>query len=85
MVNRNLIRGLDQDQAEWEDELALALGGGPLGQIDYLAEVLANVRNRNLQVDVAALLDADAEARAARGELEAVRRRRNEISTRMKG
>ena len=30
--------------------LALALGGGPLGQIDYLAEVLANVRRRMAQV-----------------------------------
>jgi len=47
-------------------------------------EVLANVRNRNLEVDVEALLAADAEARAARTELEAVRKRRNEISARMK-
>jgi seryl-tRNA synthetase len=47
-------------------------------------EVLANVRNRNLSVDVEALLAADAEARAARTELEAVRKRRNEISARMK-
>jgi hypothetical protein len=30
--------------------LALALGGGPIGQIDYLAEVLANVRRRVAQV-----------------------------------
>lgn len=30
--------------------MALALGGGPLGQIDYLAEVLANVRRRVAQV-----------------------------------
>ncbi|HKI98778.1 MAG TPA: serine--tRNA ligase [bacterium] len=48
-------------------------------------EVLANVRNRNLTVDVAALLEADQEARAARTELDAVRQRRNEISNRMKG
>jgi len=26
MVNRNLIRGLDQEQEEWEDELAFAMG-----------------------------------------------------------
>jgi hypothetical protein len=30
--------------------LALALGGGPIDQIDYLAEVLANVRRRMAQV-----------------------------------
>ena len=30
--------------------MALAIGGGPLGQIDYLAEVLANVRRRVAQV-----------------------------------
>jgi hypothetical protein len=30
--------------------LALALGGGPIDQIDYLAEVLANVRRRVAQV-----------------------------------
>ena len=30
--------------------MALALGGGPIGQIDYLAEVLANVRRRVAQV-----------------------------------
>ncbi len=48
-------------------------------------EVIANVRNRNLTLDVAALLAADQEARAARAELEAVRQRRNEISQRMKG
>jgi seryl-tRNA synthetase len=47
-------------------------------------EVLANVRNRNVQVDVAALLAADEEARAARTELEAVRQRRNEIGAAMK-
>jgi hypothetical protein len=33
-----------------EKLLALALGGGPIGQIDYLAEVLANVRRRVAQV-----------------------------------
>jgi hypothetical protein len=30
--------------------LALALGGGPIDQIEYLAEVLANVRRRVAQV-----------------------------------
>jgi len=30
--------------------LALALGGGPVAQLDYLAEVLANVRRRVAQV-----------------------------------
>ncbi len=30
--------------------LALALGGGPVEQIDYLAEVLSNVRRRVAQV-----------------------------------
>ena len=30
--------------------LSLALGGGPIDQIDYLAEVLANVRRRVAQV-----------------------------------
>jgi hypothetical protein len=30
--------------------LALALGGGPVEQIDYLAEVLANLRRRMAQV-----------------------------------
>lgn len=30
--------------------LSLALGGGPTGQIDYLAEVLTNVRRRVAQV-----------------------------------
>ncbi|HET9551423.1 MAG TPA: hypothetical protein VFP50_00505 [Anaeromyxobacteraceae bacterium] len=30
--------------------LSLALGGGPVEQIDYLAEVLANVRRRVAQV-----------------------------------
>jgi seryl-tRNA synthetase len=48
-------------------------------------EVIANVRHRGLSVDVDALLAADAEARAARTGLEAVRQRRNEISHRMKG
>jgi hypothetical protein len=30
--------------------MALALGGGPIGQIEYLSEVLANVRRRVAQV-----------------------------------
>ena len=48
-------------------------------------EVIANVRNRHLDVDVEALLVVDQEARAARTELDAVRQRRNEVAGRMKG
>ena len=51
---------------------------------DRLDEVKENVRNRNIDVDIQALLEADERARKSRGELDAVRQRRNEISNRMK-
>ena len=35
MVNRNLIRGLDLKQEEWEEELAAAMGGAATGEIDW--------------------------------------------------
>ncbi len=35
MVNRNLIRGLDLKQEEWEEELALAMGGTATEEIDW--------------------------------------------------
>jgi seryl-tRNA synthetase len=46
-------------------------------------EVIANVRNRNLTLDVAALLAADKAAREAKARLDAVRQRRNEIGALM--
>ncbi len=49
------------------------------------AEVAANVRNRNLKLDVDALLAADQRARDAKTELDRVRQRRNEIGNLMKG
>jgi seryl-tRNA synthetase len=51
---------------------------------DRTEEVLANVRNRNLKLDVGALLAADRAAREAKTRLDAVRQRRNEIGNRMK-
>ncbi len=35
MVNRNLIRGLDVKQDEWEEELAAAMGGAATSEIDW--------------------------------------------------
>jgi small subunit ribosomal protein S1 len=35
MVNRNLIRGLDLNDAEWEQELSTALQGVPADEIDW--------------------------------------------------
>jgi small subunit ribosomal protein S1 len=35
MVNRNLIRGLDLKQEEWEEELAMAMGGTATEEIDW--------------------------------------------------
>ncbi len=35
MVNRNLLRGLDLKQEEWEEELALAMGGAATEEIDW--------------------------------------------------
>lgn len=47
-------------------------------------EVAANLKNRNVELDLEGLLAIDADARVARGELEAVRKRRNEIASEMK-
>lgn len=47
-------------------------------------EVIANVRNRNMTLDVAALLAADKAAREAKARLDSVRQRRNEIGALMK-
>ena len=52
---------------------------------DRIDEVRANVVNRQIEVDLDALLAADEEARQARASLEAVRKRRNEISAQMQG
>jgi hypothetical protein len=41
---------LGDAEVSQEKLLSLALGGGPVEQIDYLAEVLANVRRRVAQV-----------------------------------
>jgi small subunit ribosomal protein S1 len=35
MVNRNLIRGLDLSEEEWQQELSLALEGSPDGEIEW--------------------------------------------------
>ena len=51
---------------------------------ERLEEVKENVRNRNIEVDIQALLEADDVARKTRSELEAIRQRRNEIGKRMK-
>ncbi len=40
MVNRNLIRGLDLNKEEWEQELAAALGGTATDEIDWGGEEL---------------------------------------------
>lgn len=47
-------------------------------------EVRANLRNRNMELDLDALLQADTEEREATVELDAVRQRRNEIANTMK-
>jgi len=41
MVNRNLIRGLDVSDAEWENELAAALEGTPPEEIDWGGQEVA--------------------------------------------
>jgi seryl-tRNA synthetase len=46
--------------------------------------IRANLRNRNVAVDLDRLLDLDRQVREAIGEVEAVRRRRNEIGASMK-
>ncbi|MDH5752880.1 MAG: serine--tRNA ligase [Deltaproteobacteria bacterium] len=48
-------------------------------------EVRENIRNRGMEIDLDALLAADEDARRLRGELDEIRRRRNEISGSMKG
>ena len=35
MVNRNLIRGLDLSEGEWQQELEAALEGSPPEEIDW--------------------------------------------------
>ncbi len=42
MVNRNLIRGLDLKPEEWEEELAMAMGGTATEEIDWGGGVGAN-------------------------------------------
>jgi seryl-tRNA synthetase len=49
------------------------------------AEVAVNIRNRNLNLDLDALLACDQKAREAKTELDRIRQRRNEISSLMKG
>lgn len=49
------------------------------------AEVAENLKNRNIELDLEALLEADQQARKFRGDLEAVRQRRNQISKQMQG
>ena len=54
MVNRNLIRGLDLSDAEWEQELSEALEGNPPEDIDWGGqEVALNkiVEGRVLRID----------------------------------
>ena len=47
-------------------------------------EVAENLRNRNVDLDLEALLEADKKARECQTELDEVRRRRNEIANSMK-
>jgi small subunit ribosomal protein S1 len=54
MVNRNLIRGLDLKQEEWEEELAKAMGGTATEEIDWGGGELAVnkiIDGRILRVD----------------------------------
>ena len=54
MVNRNLIRGLDLKQEEWEEELAQAMGGTVTEEIDWGgAELAPNkiIDGRILRID----------------------------------
>ena len=48
-------------------------------------EVRANLRDRNMELDLDALLEADQEERDATVELDGVRQRRNEIANNVKG
>jgi seryl-tRNA synthetase len=52
---------------------------------ERVEEVRANIRHRQLDLELDALLEADELARRSRSELEAVRQRRNEISRQMQG
>ncbi|MBF0238243.1 MAG: serine--tRNA ligase [SAR324 cluster bacterium] len=47
--------------------------------------VIENCRLRHVSADVSGLLDADSQARTAKGKLDQIRQRRNEISQIMKG
>jgi len=54
MVNRNLIRGLDLNKEEWEEELAQAMGGTATDEIDWGGGELAVneiIEGRVLRVD----------------------------------
>ncbi|MCH8921821.1 MAG: hypothetical protein IIA67_01595, partial [Planctomycetes bacterium] len=54
MVNRNLIRGLDLKQEEWEAELAKAMGGTATEDIEWGGGELAVnkiIDGRILRVD----------------------------------
>ncbi|MCE9546136.1 MAG: 30S ribosomal protein S1 [Planctomycetia bacterium] len=54
MVNRNLIRGLDLDQSEWEEELAAAMGSADPALLEFTGQgLVANkiVKGRILRVD----------------------------------
>ncbi len=64
MVNRNLIRGLDLNKEEWEQELAAALGGTATDEIDWGGENLAV----NQIID-GKILRVDEETRAGRRRL----------------
>lgn len=48
-------------------------------------EVAANIANRHMDIDLDALLAADAQAREAKARLDAIRQRRNEIGKAMQG
>ena len=41
MVNRNLIRGLDLSEEEWQKELDAALEGNPAEEIDWGSDQIA--------------------------------------------
>lgn len=54
MVNRNLIRGLDLSEEEWQEEFTAALEGTPADEIDWGGgEVSVNeiVQGRVLRVE----------------------------------
>src|SRR5437868_842166 len=54
MVNRNLLRGLDLDQEEWQDELAAAMGSTDPALLEFTGQgLVANkiVKGRVLRID----------------------------------